>query len=165
MSETTLNSVETIFTGELEFNWHNAPRECGHRIHTLSAYVGGFPPALARYFINRYTNEGNTVLDPFCGGGTTPLGAGICDRHVLANDAFSYAHILTKDKCNSPSPAEFENYLSDVLDQMNSLSNGALELENEDIEISHSEDTLNDILRMKEYLLTRNHERRTFSLV
>jgi len=149
MSETALNSVETVSTGELEFNWHDAPRGWGHSLHTLSPYVGGFPPALARYFINRYSNEGDTVLDPFCGGGTTPLEAGICNRQVLANDAFAYAHTLTTAKCNPLPPIEFEDYLSGIFGQMDSLSDDALELENEDIEIFYSESTLNDILRMR----------------
>jgi len=152
MSEIALDSVETVSTGELEFNWHDAPRGWGHSLHTLSPYVGGFPPALARYFIDRYSNEGDTVLDPFCGGGTTPLEAGICNRRVLANDAFSYAHTLTTAKCNPLSSTEFEDYLGSVLNRMESLRDDIIELDNEDIDIFYSESTLDDILRMREVL-------------
>jgi len=155
MSKIALDSVETKLTSKLEFNWHDAPRGWGHSLHTLSPYIGGFPPALARYFIERYSNERDTVLDPFCGGGTTPLEAGICNRQVLANDAFTYAHTLTTAKCNPLPPNEFDEYLNTVLDKMESLSDDRLKLENKDIEIFYSEPTLNDILRMKEVLANR----------
>lgn len=163
MSKIALDSVETVSTGELEFNWHNAPRGWGHSLHTLSPYVGGFPPALARYFIERYSNEDDTVLDPFCGGGTTPLEAGICNRRVLANDAFTYAHTLTTAKCNPLRTNEFENYLDSVLKQMDSINDDVLELDNEDIDIFYSESTLNDILRMKE-VLTSDESREGYFL-
>lgn len=152
MSKVILDSSKTIPTNELEFNWHDAPRGWGHSLHTLSPYIGGFPPALARYFIERYSDEDDTVLDPFCGGGTTSLEAGICNRQALANDAFTYAHTLTTAKCNSLSIKKFDEYLNNVLDQMKSLSDDCLRLEDEDIEIFYSESTLNDILRMKRVL-------------
>ena len=135
MPKTALDSVDTVSTSELESDWHEAPRGWGHSLHTLSPYIGGFPPALARYFIERYSNEGDTVLDPFCGGGTTSLEAGICNRQVLANDAFTYAHDLTIAKCNPLSPDIFDEYLGSVLDQMDSISDNRLKLKNKDIKV------------------------------
>jgi DNA modification methylase len=152
MSEFLLESVETVSTDELEVSWHNAPRGWGHSLHTLSPYVGGFPPALARYFIDRYSREGDIVLDPFAGGGTTPLEAGLSNRQVFANDAFTYAYTLTTAKCNPLSSHQFEDYLGSVVDQMESLSDDKIELENEDIEVFYSKSTLDDILRMREVL-------------
>ncbi len=153
MSETTFDSVETIPTDALDPNWHDAPRGWGHSLHKLSPFVGGFPPALARYFIGRYTDEGDNVLDPFCGGGTTPLEAGICNRRALANDAFVYAYTLTKAKCNPLTAEEFDSYLIDVLKRMESISGEEVTLEKEDISVFYSESTLNDILRMREVLM------------
>ena len=152
MSKAFLESVDSVSTRELESNWHDAPRGWGHSLHTLSAYVGGFPPALPRYFVERYSNERDVVLDPFCGGGTTPLEAGLSGREVLANDAFKYAYTLTRAKCNPLSQTEFEKYLSSVLDEMKETPVNIANLENEDIEVFYSESTLNDILRMKKVL-------------
>lgn len=149
MSKAHLDSVNAISTSDLSSNWHNAPRRWGHSLHTLSPYIGGFPPALARYFIERYTTEGDTVLDPFCGGGTAPLEAGINGRKVLANDAFLYAYQLTKAKCNPLSIIEFEGYLSHILDEMKSVSVGVDDLDNDGVEVFYSESTLEDILAMR----------------
>jgi DNA modification methylase len=60
-------------TTGLQSTWKEAPRGWGHSLHRLSPYIGGFPPALAHYFIRRFSDVGDTVLDPFSGGGTTPL--------------------------------------------------------------------------------------------
>jgi len=152
MSKTILDSIDAVSTRELESNWHEAPRGWGHSLHTLSAYVGGFPPALARYFVERYSNEGDVILDPFCGGGTTPLEAGLSGREVLANDAFKYAYTLTRAKCNPLPRTEFEQYLSSVLDEMEKAQVSIANLDNEDIEVFYSESTLKDILRIKKVL-------------
>jgi site-specific DNA-methyltransferase (adenine-specific) len=40
--------------------------ECGNKSHSAA-----FPEALPEYFINLFTREGDTVLDPFMGSGTT----------------------------------------------------------------------------------------------
>ena len=153
MSKAILESVDSVSTRELKSNWHEAPRGWGHSLHTLSAYIGGFPPALARYFVERYSNEGDVVLDPFCGGGTTPLEAGLSGCEVLANDAFKYAYTLTRAKCNPLSQTEFEQYLSSVSDEMGETPVSIADLDNEDIKVFYSESTLKDILRMKKVLL------------
>ena len=41
-----------------------------HYIHT---YPAKLIPAIPRFFINAFTKPGDTVLDPFCGSGTTCL--------------------------------------------------------------------------------------------
>ena len=49
--------------------------------------VGGhpapFPEALAHDHILSWSNEGDTVLDCFCGSGTTPKMAKLSNRHYI----------------------------------------------------------------------------------
>lgn len=162
MSKPALESVDCLSTEELETNWHEAHREWGHSMHKLAPFVGGFPPALARYFIERYTDEGDRVFDPFCGGGTTPLEAGICGREGHGNDAFSYAHKLTTAKCNALSPDEFDELLTDVLREMQRVPVDQVRLDNQDIEVFYSKSTLDDILRMRHVLASREGAGATF---
>jgi len=42
--------------------------------HGLHKYPAKFFPELPRWLIKRYSNEYDTVLDPFCGSGTTTEG-------------------------------------------------------------------------------------------
>lgn len=50
--------------------------ECGNRSHAAA-----FPPALPVWFIKLFSNEGDLVLDPFAGSGTTLLAARELNRH------------------------------------------------------------------------------------
>jgi hypothetical protein len=83
-SESTSLPDEDVIAGttvNLESTWKDASQRWGHSLHRLAPYVGGFPPSLAHYFIRRFSDEGDTVLDPFCGGGTTPLEAALQKRN------------------------------------------------------------------------------------
>ncbi len=147
------DSVAAETTADLESTWKEAPRTWGHSLHSLSPYIGGFPPSLAHYFIKRFSEEGDTVLDPFCGGGTTPLEAALQGRQGHGNDAFSYAHILSKAKCNPLQTAEFKSYLDAKLKEAEGVDNSGMKLlDNEDLLVFFSEYTLDQILRLREVL-------------
>jgi site-specific DNA-methyltransferase (adenine-specific) len=52
--------------------------ECGNKGHSAA-----FPQALPRWFIELFTDPGDTVLDPFAGSGTTLEAALALGRHAL----------------------------------------------------------------------------------
>jgi len=54
-------------------------------LHEIS-YRACFKPQLPRFFIERLTEPGDTVYDPFMGRGTTPLEAALLGRVPLGND-------------------------------------------------------------------------------
>ena len=141
-------------TSDLTSTWKQAERRWGHSLHKLAPYVGGFPPALANYFINWFTEQGDTVLDPFSGGGTAPLEAGLRDRQAIGNDAFSYASVLSSAKCNPLQTSTFENYLDQKIADAEAIRNENMELlNNEDLKVFYSDYTLDQILRLREVLV------------
>lgn len=141
-------------TTELESTWKDAPRRWGHSLHRLSPYVGGFPPSLAHYFIRRFSDVGDTVLDPFCGGGTTPFEASLHNREALGNDAFSYAYTLAKAKCNPMHTGDFKAYLDAKLAEAALVDNTDMRLlENEDLHVFYSDYTLDQLLRLREVVV------------
>ena len=73
-----------------------------------------FPPALPHYFIRRFTEQGDTVLDPFSGRGTTALEAIAQGRIGIGNDLNDLAYVLTKGKLANPN-------LDDVLTRLEYL--------------------------------------------
>lgn len=159
MSKSTNNekitdeSIVAETTADLKSTWKEASRTWGHSLHRLAPYIGGFPPSLAHYFIKRFSNEGDTVLDPFCGGGTTPLEAALQGRHGYGNDAFSYAYVLSKAKCNPLSTPDFTTYLDAKLAESEEVNNNKMRLlKNEDLLVFFSEYTLDEILRLREVL-------------
>ena len=52
--------------------------ECGNRGHSAA-----YPAALPLWFIELFTREGDVVLDPFIGSGTTALAAWKNSRHFI----------------------------------------------------------------------------------
>jgi DNA methylase. len=150
-------------TADLKSTWKDAHRSWGHSLHRLSPYLGGFPPSLAHYFIRRFSDKGDTVLDPFSGGGTTPLEAALQNRNGYGNDAFSYAYVLSKAKCNPLNTPEFEPYLDTKLNEARDVNNEEMRLlDDEDLQVFYSDYTLDQILRLREVLHDDNSRKATY---
>ena len=62
-------------------------------------YRGNWSPYIPRNVILRYSQEGDTVLDQFVGGGTTAVEARLTNRNFIGVDINPSAIKLTKTKC------------------------------------------------------------------
>ncbi|MBD5438920.1 MAG: methyltransferase domain-containing protein [Treponema sp.] len=62
-------------------------------------YRGNWSPYIPRNVILRYSQEGDTVLDQFVGGGTTAVEAMLTHRNFIGVDINLSAIELTKTKC------------------------------------------------------------------
>ena len=65
-------------------------------------YMAMFPPELPHYFIQRFTQLGDTVLDPFSGRGTTAVEASAQGRIGIGNDLNPLAVALSRGKISNP---------------------------------------------------------------
>ena len=74
-----------------------------NRIHSLCPYFAMFPETFAEKWIDRITEPGDCVLDPFSGRGTTLFSALLKDRRAVGSDVNSVAYCLTKAKSDVPS--------------------------------------------------------------
>lgn len=159
MSQTAAGDVDNFrdirvsCTKELPDSWKQAPHQWGHSLHRLSPFVGGFPPELAHYFIRWFTDVDQTVLDPFCGSGTTVLEAAINNRRAIGNDAFSYASTLSTAKCRPMKYDHFESFLDAKLKEAESINNRNMKLlSNQDLKVFFSDYTLDQLLRLRHVL-------------
>jgi DNA methylase len=75
-----------------------------NRLHALCPYFAMFPESFAEGHIERWSQPGQLVLDPFSGRGTTALQALLMDRHAAAIDVNPVAFCISAAKCNPPSP-------------------------------------------------------------
>jgi len=66
-------------------------------VHT-SDYRGNWPPQIPRNLILKYTCEGDLVLDPFVGGGTTLIEAYLLHRGSIGMDLNPQAIVFCNDK-------------------------------------------------------------------
>ncbi len=61
-----------------------------------SKYRGNWAPEVVRNLLLRYSNEGDYLLDPMVGGGTTAVECKLLNRNLLALDINPHAIELTK---------------------------------------------------------------------
>lgn len=66
--------------------------------HNLYKYPARFAPSFAREIIKAFSQEGELVLDPFCGGGTTLLEAIRLKRRTAGMDVSSLAAFIARTK-------------------------------------------------------------------
>jgi hypothetical protein len=103
-----------------ENQWKTVSSRWGHRLHAMCSYMAMFPPNLPHYFIQRCTEPGDLVLDPFCGRGTTPLEACLSARVGIGNDLNELAFALTKAKTQVPNADDLARRLLQLLDDYES---------------------------------------------
>lgn len=121
-------------------------------------YRGNWSPYIPRNVILRYSQEGDTVLDPFVGGGTTAVEAKLTNRNFIGFDINPAAIEITRKKC----VFDFETTASTRIEVADARN---LPIEDDSIDlicahppyaniIQYSEDVDGDLslLKMKDFL-------------
>jgi len=85
-----------------------------HKLHALCPYYAMFPPGFARESILTYTRQGDIVLDPFSGRGTTALEALLNGRRAIGLDVNPVAALVSQAKVQTPT-------LKTILKRLNEL--------------------------------------------
>jgi hypothetical protein len=116
-------------------------------IHEIS-YRACFKPQLPEFFIDRLTEEGDHVYDPFMGRGTTPVQAALQGRCPIGNDINPLSILFTRPRLFAPPLAAIERRLRDVPWQKG-------EIDREDLLVFYHPDTLRQIGALRSYLLER----------
>ena len=89
--------------------WTSKQR-AAHSIHEIS-YRACFKPQLPRFFIERLTEPGDRVYDPFLGRGTTLLEAALLDRVPVGCDINPLSQLLCEPRLSPPSIEDVANRL------------------------------------------------------
>ena len=67
-------------------------------IHSFHRYFGKFIPAIPAFAIKTFTNEGDTILDTFCGSGTSLVEAKFNNRNAIGFDVNPLAIMASRVK-------------------------------------------------------------------
>jgi DNA modification methylase len=112
MRRTNLKLVESVvYYQEEAALWSEDGASSSHSVHNLISLPDVSRSEFAHFFIDRYSNPGDVVLDPFCGSGTVPLEALIRGRLAYASDANPLALIATDAKLDPADITEVTLFL------------------------------------------------------
>ncbi|MDQ1237866.1 MAG: hypothetical protein QG577_50 [Thermodesulfobacteriota bacterium] len=134
----------TVYINEF---WTSKQR-AAHSLHEIS-YRACFKPQLPRFFIQRLTNPGDTVYDPFMGRGTTLLEAALLGRKPLGCDINPLSEILIRPRLNPSASA-------DVMKRLQAIDlKKDVELR-EDLLVFYHPKTLRAIVNLRSYLMEKS---------
>ena len=134
--------VET-FTNEF---W-TAKQRAAHSLHEIS-YRACFKPQLPRFFIERLTEPGDVVYDPFMGRGTTLVEAALMGRIPFGCDVNPLSAILCGPRLRPPLLREIEETLDTIdFDHPGDMPGS--------LDVFYHPATLRQISALREYLLAR----------
>jgi len=74
-------------------------------------YRGNFSPYIPRNLILRYSEEGDKVLDPMCGSGTTLIECKLLNRNSFGIDISPRAVEMAKNRLSFPRPSNNSRHL------------------------------------------------------
>lgn len=84
--------------------------------HGIHKYPAKFFPELPRWLIERYSEKGDVILDPFTGSGTTNVEAALSGRSSVGIDVDPFSRLLAKVKTTRLDKQELEFAISQLLD-------------------------------------------------
>lgn len=120
----------------LNKNISNGNEEVSSLIHSLHPYPAKFPPRIPKSILNEYATKGQTVLDPFCGSGTTLVEAKLQGVNAIGVDINGLSVLLSKVK-STPLTKDQQLRISDFI---SSISNITCLLRNEDKSLTKIKD-------------------------
>jgi len=145
--------VETFPDPELDLpvfinEFWTAKQRAASSLHEVS-YRACFKPQLPRFFIERLTQAGDLVYDPFMGRGTTPLEAGLMGRRPAGCDINPLSRLLLAPRLNPPSESAVADRLAQIPKRIANDGNF------EQFEVFYHPNTLQEILALRAYLMDR----------
>ncbi|HTG88917.1 MAG TPA: DNA methyltransferase [Vicinamibacterales bacterium] len=126
--------------------WTSKQR-AAHSLHEVS-YRACFKPQLPRFFIDRFTEPGDVVYDPFMGRGTTVIEAALAGRTPAGCDINPLSAILAQPRLSPPTAEDVEARLA-ALDLSLAPSYPR------ELEVFYHPETLREICALRGYLLDR----------
>ena len=92
--------------------------ESKYLTHDIHEYPHKIVPQIAKELIEKYSTEGDTVLDPFCGSGTSLLEANLLGRNVVGMDINPLACLIAKVKTTAVNKDQLNHIIQNLKEQI-----------------------------------------------
>lgn len=115
---------------EIDYSWDFVGEKTKSYTHGLHSYPAMFIPQVANRLLQKYSKDGETICDIFCGSGTALIESKILNRNAYGIDLNPLAIFLAKVKTTpiDPSVLTKEYYL--LLDRINTNKKSRIEKPN-----------------------------------
>ena len=91
-------------------------------VHRLHPYLGKFIPQLVEIFLRKYFKQGQTILDPFLGSGTTLIEANLLGMNSVGIELSEFSHLIAKVKTQKYDVEILEKEIIDILNKTKAFS-------------------------------------------
>jgi len=147
-----MERVRYILSDEIADSWKQAGRNWGSSLHRIMSRTGSFPPSLARWVVEKFSEPGQIVLDPFSGKGTAPLEACLAGRIGVGNDLAPEAYVVTRAKVNWVLLRDVRRWIEEASKIMRPDTVSVYDVD-EAVRVFYHPQTLKQILALREILL------------
>lgn len=129
-----------------KLDWNCASADTQYLTHGIHRYSGKFIPQIARQAIELLSQQGDLVLDPYCGSGTTVLEAAVAGRKAIGLDLNPLAVLISSVKSTDIAYEnlnefifKFEGRIKSLFDAQPELSHAAVTGEDVDERITRDD--------------------------
>lgn len=114
-------SADKVRDSVLSSDWEYRDSDTQYLTHSIHRYSGKFIPQIARRAIEILSDEGDVILDPYAGSGTTLLEASLLGRESIGIDLNPIAVLIARAKTiHLPSDVliEYKQAMDEFLDSL-----------------------------------------------
>ena len=91
-------------------------------VHRLHPYLGKFIPQLVEVFLRKYFKQGQVILDPFLGSGTTLIEANLLGMPSIGIELSEFSYLISKVKIQKYNLELVEKEILDILNKTGEFS-------------------------------------------
>jgi len=109
---------KNIQTFGVDLSFANIPEwKRTKHVHRLHPYLGKFIPQLVEVFLRKYFKQGQTILDPFLGSGTTLIEANLLNMNSIGIELSEFSYLIAKVKTQKYNLKLLEKEVLDILNK------------------------------------------------
>jgi DNA modification methylase len=115
----------------LNLNWKEKDlreKERTKHVHRLHPYLGKFVPQLVEVFLRKYFKPRQTILDPFCGSGTTLVQANELGINSIGYDISAFNVMLSRAKVRKYDLERVGTEIHDILEKTKNRTQANVQL-------------------------------------